>query len=179
MRVLLFGRGGINASLGIRKPDLRVGGLLLCLLQLARGLLGSGLSRGNSLGRGIGSSGLRGLERSLGIVGGLLGSGQGFTLVRQIPLCGIECSLSVLERLHVRIGLVLRGTHLLLQLGRSCRSGSVACATGRIVGALSLLLVGSGGVVRSGGRIQIGLGSSGLSASRIDRSLQVGDLLHR
>ena len=50
---------------------------------------------------------------------------------------------------------------------------------GRVVGTLRLLLVGSGGVVRSGGRIQIGLGGSGLSTSRIDRSLQVGDLLRR
>ena len=50
---------------------------------------------------------------------------------------------------------------------------------GRVVGTLRLLLAGSGSVVRSGGRIQIGLGGSGLSASRIDRSLQVGDLLRR
>ena len=177
--ILLPARGGISSHLGIREPDLRVGGLLLRLLQLARGLLGSSLSRGNGLGGCVGRSSLRSLERGLGIVGRLLGCSQGLAPVRQVLLGGIERSLSVLERLHVRIGLVLSGTHLLLKLGRSGRNRGIACATGRIVGALSLLLVGGGGIVRSSGRIQIGLSGSSLCTRRIDRSLQVGDLLCR
>ena len=175
----MFGRGGINASPGIRKPNLRVGGLLLCLLQLARSLLSSGLSCGYGLGRGIGCGSLGSLKRSLGIACRLLGGSQSFVLVRQVLLSGTKRSLSVLKRLHIRIGLVLRNAHLLFQLGRSGRSSSIACAASRVIGTLRLLLVGGSGIVGSGGRIQIGLGGSGLSASRIDRSLQVGDLLRR
>ena len=177
--VLLFSRGSASSSLGIRNPSLRVGGLLLCLLQLARGLLSSGLSCGYGLGRGIGCGSLGSLKRSLGIACRLLGGSQSFVLVRQVLLSGTKRSLSVLKRLHIRIGLVLRSAHLLFQLGRSGRSSSIACAASRVIGTLRLLLVGGSGIVGSGGRIQIGLGGSGLSASRIDRSLQVGDLLRR
>ena len=68
LRVLLFGRGGINASLGTRKPSLSVSRLLLGLRQLARSLISCSLGSGHGLGRGIGCGSLGSLKRSPSIV---------------------------------------------------------------------------------------------------------------
>ena len=67
LRILLLGSGVIGGSLSIREPGLRIFGLLLCLLQIDRRLLCGSLGGGYGLGRGIGCSGLCGLERRLGI----------------------------------------------------------------------------------------------------------------
>ena len=179
LRIPLFNNGSIGSGLGVRELGLRVGRLLLCLLQLASRLLSGSLSCGNGLGSCVGRGGLRSLERGLGIGSRLLRSRQSIILVRQVLLSSVECSLRPFKCPHVRIGLVLRSTHLLLQLGRSGRGGSIARTARIIIGALRLLLVGSGSIIGRGSRLQIGLGSGGLGACGVDRRLQVGDLLRR
>ena len=179
LRFPLLGSGGIGSRLGIREFGLRISGLLLCLLQITRSLLCGRLSGGYGLGRGVGCSSPCGLKRRLGIGGRLLRGNQGFVLVRQVLLGGIERSLSVLKRLDIQIGLVLRSAQLLFQPGRGSGNRAITCTAGRVIDALRPLLVGGSSIVGSSSRFQIGLGSSSFGTRRINCSLQVGDLLRR
>lgn len=172
-----LGSGGSGSVLSIRELGLRINDLLLRLFQVTRSLPCGSLGGSYSLGRSIGCSSLCGLKRRLGITGCPLGSSQGFILVRQLLLGSIERSLSVLKRLDILIGLVLRSAQLLFQLGRSSGGRAIARTAGRVIGAPRLLLVDGGSIVGSGSRFQIGLGGSSFSARRINCSLQVGDLL--
>lgn len=149
--------------MSIRELGLRINDLLLRLFQVTRSLPCGSLGGSYSLGRSIGCSSLCGLKRRLGITGCPLGSSQGFILVRQLLLGSIERSLSVLKRLDILIGLVLRSAQLLFQLGRSSGGRAIARTAGRVIGAPRLLLVDGGSIVGSGSRFQTALAVAALA----------------